>query len=260
MDIVITGSATDNVLLPNDAGSIGQRVIGVLGGLDLHGIPRNVSWTRLAATANAGQNSLTLSEPVDWVAGEEIIVTTTDTRIDHTERHTISGVSNGGTVVTLTKTLAYKHIVIHETFPNGEVYHVAAAVGLLSRNIRVINRSPAAEKMGFRVYISDYATDVWNPVGNEYLSTYYKGYARLSNAQFMGFGQFVDAPNEDKREAIHMYNLGDWNASRPTYIDSCSFDTGYYSAYVHLVRSDIESSLGCFSFVGSVSGTRTAFQ
>ncbi len=232
MDIIITGSATGNVLLPNDAGSIGQRVIGVLGGLDLHGIPHNCTWTRLASPALAGQTSITLSEAVDWVAGNEIIITTTDTRIDHTERRTIANVTSGGTVITLTSPLTYKHTVIHSVFPNGEVYHVAGAVGLLTRNIRVFSQTTATEKIGFRILVTDYSTDVWDTYTASFLSTYYKGYARLSNVQFIGFGQFIDAPDDDKREAIHLYNLGDWNASRPTYVDSCSFDTGYYSAYV----------------------------
>ncbi|CAF3637436.1 unnamed protein product [Rotaria sp. Silwood1] len=230
VDIIITGSSSVNVLLPNDGGSIGPRVIGVLGGLDLHGIPRNVSWTRLATTASAGQNTITLSEPVDWVVGDEIILTTTDTKIDHVERHNITAISGGGTILTLVNNLAYTHIVIHNVFPNGEIYHVAGAVGLLTRNIRVMSRSSASEKIGFRILVTDYATNVWNPVGSEYIYTYYKGYARLSNAQFIGFGQFIDAPKEDKREALHLYNLGDWNVSRPTYVDSCSFDSGYYSA------------------------------
>jgi len=230
VDIVITGSSSANVLLPNDGGSLGQRVIGVLGGLDLHGIPRNVSWTRLAATASAGQRSITLVEPVDWHAGDEILLTTTDTRIDHIDRVTVVNVTGNGQVVTLNRALTYSHIVIHNVFPNGEIYHVAGAVGLLTRNVRVINRSPASEKIGFRIYVSDYSTNIWDPIYSEYFSTYYKGYARLSDTQFIGFGQFIDAPLEDKREAIHLYNLGDWNISRPTYIDSCSFDTGYYSA------------------------------
>ena len=202
----------------------------MLGGLDLHGIPRNVSWTRLATTASAGQTSITLSEAVDWVAGDEILLTTTDTRIDHAERRTIASVSSGGTVLTLTSALTYAHIVIHNVFPNGQVYHVAGAVGLLTRNIRVMIQSPATGKIGFRMFVTSYSTDVWNPVSNESISTFYKGYARLSNTQFINYGQFVDAAYEDKRDGIHMYDLGDWNASRPTYVDSCSFDTGYYSA------------------------------
>ena len=229
MDIIITGSSSVNVLLPNNAGSIGPRVIGVLGGLDLHGISRNVTWTRIATTAAVGQNSITLSEPVDWVIGDEIVITTTDTRLNHAERHTIAGINVARTTVTLVNSLAYTHVAILNTFPNGRTFRVAAAVGLLTRNVRVINRSPASELFGFRILVTDYSANVWNPVANESLITYYKGYARLSNIQFIGYGQFVDAADEDKREGIHLYNLGHWNPSRPTYIDSCSFDGGYFS-------------------------------
>jgi hypothetical protein len=230
VDIIINGSSSVNMFLPDNAGSLGPRVIGVLGGLDLHGLPRNVTWTRLSTTASAGQNTITLIEPVDWTSGDEIILTTTDTNIKHTERHTIASVNVARTVVTLVKSLAYSHVVIQHVFPNGQVYRVAGAVGLLTRNVRVINRSPSSELFGFRILVTDYATNIWNPVASEYVYTYYKGFARLSNTQFIGYGQFVDAADEDKREGIHMYNLGDWNSSRPTYINSCSFDSGYYSA------------------------------
>lgn len=230
VDIVISGSSGVDVQLPNGAGTIGPRVIGVLGGLDLHGIPHNVTWTRLALTASAAQNTLTLSEAVDWTVGDEILITTTDTRIDHVERHKIASISGAGTIIVLLEPLAYTHLVINHVFNNGQIYHVAAAVGLLTRNIRVINRSPRSELFGFRVLVTDYATETWDPIGGTTIQTYYKGYARLKNAQFIGFGQFVNAPDEDKREGIHLFNLARWNASRPTYIDSCVFDGGYNPA------------------------------
>jgi len=230
VDIVITGASTTDVPLPNNAGTLGPTVIGVLGGLDLHGLPRNVSWTRLGVTAVSGQNTIILSEHVDWLVGDQIIVTTTDTSIGHTERHTIASVSANGTTITTANALAYTHIVINHVFPNGQVVQVAGAVGLLTRNVRVINRSPASNLFGFRILVTDYATNIWNAVLNQSTYTYYKGYARISDTQFIGYGQFVNAPNTDLREGIHLYNLGDWNASRPTYVDSCSFDTGYFSA------------------------------
>jgi hypothetical protein len=223
------GASTTDVLLPNNAGTVGPTVIGVLGGLDLHGLPRNVSWTRLGATAASGQNTIILSEPIDWVVGDEIIVTTTDTSIEHTERHTIASVNANRTIITTQIALAYTHIVINNVFSNGQVAQVAGAVGLLTRNVRVINQSPASALFGFRILVTDYETNLWNPVINQSMSTYYKGYARISDTQFIGYGQFVDAPNYDLREGIHLYNLGDWNASRPTYVDSCSFDGGYFS-------------------------------
>jgi hypothetical protein len=209
---------------------MGPKVIGVLGGLDLHGLPRDVTWTRLGSTAASGQNTIVLSEPVDWLVGDEIIVTTTDTSIGHTERHTIANISSNQTTITTVAALAYTHIVIYEVFANGEVVHIAGAVGLLTHNVRVINRSPASDLFGFRVLVTDYAINIWDPIGAQYLYTYYKGYARISNTQFIGYGQFVDAADDDLREGIHLYNLGDWNASRPSYVDSCSFDGGSFSA------------------------------
>ena len=37
----------------------------------------NVTWTRLALTANAGDTSITLEDPVDWSLGDEIVIATT---------------------------------------------------------------------------------------------------------------------------------------------------------------------------------------
>jgi hypothetical protein len=230
VDIIITGSTSVDVDLPGTAGSMGPVVIGVLGGLDLHGLPRNVTWTRLNTTATSGQNTIVLSESVDWNVGDEIIVTTTDISIGHTERHTIASISSNGMTITTVAALAYTHIVIYQVLNNGQIVHIAGAVGLLTHNVRVINRNPASDLFGFRVLVTDYAINTWDPVAAQYLYTYYKGYARISNTQFIGYGQFVDAADDDLREGIHLYNLGDWNASRPTYVDSCSFDGGSFSA------------------------------
>ncbi|CAF4130770.1 unnamed protein product [Rotaria magnacalcarata] len=156
-------------------------------------------------TAVTGQNSIVLSESVDWIVGDEIIITTTDTNIEHTERHTIANISIDKTRIGIVNPLVYTHIVIHNVFPSGQIFHLAGVVGLLKRNIRIINRSPSSELFGFRIVVTDYAINIWNPVA-------------------------IDAPNEDKREGIHIYNLGNWNPSRATFINSCSFDGGYYSA------------------------------
>jgi len=56
----------------------GNKVIGVrFGLLEMHGIPRNITWTRLAETAKAGDTSITLLENTDWAVGEEIVIATT---------------------------------------------------------------------------------------------------------------------------------------------------------------------------------------
>ncbi|CAF4431207.1 unnamed protein product [Rotaria sp. Silwood2] len=126
IDIIITNSGPVNVALPPGFPAIGPRIIGVLGSLDLHGTLRGITWTRLAATAISGQRLITLSTPVTWIVGDEIIITTTDKDISHTERHRIANIENG-TVIRTEVALAYTHNVLQQIFPNGEMVTVAAA-------------------------------------------------------------------------------------------------------------------------------------
>lgn len=39
-------------------------IVGVFGSLDMHGLPREVYWTKLSAAASAGDNQITVTEPV----------------------------------------------------------------------------------------------------------------------------------------------------------------------------------------------------
>lgn len=47
----------------------------------MYGQERSQTWTMLASTVSAGATTLTLQEDVDWVAGEKIVVASTD--FDH---------------------------------------------------------------------------------------------------------------------------------------------------------------------------------
>ena len=52
-----------------------------------------MTWTRLDQTAEAGSTKIVLQQPVDWEAGESIVITTTghkDAR-EETEVHVIKG-------------------------------------------------------------------------------------------------------------------------------------------------------------------------
>lgn len=65
----------------------GNKVIAVrFGILDMHGVKRNVTWTRLAFTAHIGDTEITLLQPTDWVVGEEIAIATTS--YENTEHET----------------------------------------------------------------------------------------------------------------------------------------------------------------------------
>ena len=108
------------------------------------------SWARLDVTAAKGDTSITLDRAVDWEAGDQIVVTTTDFLPGHSEQRQIAGISTSGdkSIITLTAGLTYKH--------NGEAYDLTpydlsaqgitrktvetrAAVALLTRNIRIVS-------------------------------------------------------------------------------------------------------------------------
>jgi hypothetical protein len=104
------------------------------------GMPVPVTWTRLAATAAQGTNTLTLQNAVTWQAGNLIAIATTG---DHhsqsqNEKHTIASVSGDGLTLTLTEPLAHDHLGVTGSFDSGTVnVEFRAEVGLLSHNVVV---------------------------------------------------------------------------------------------------------------------------
>ena len=127
-----------NFTLPDDETTIGGKAIGVYGLLDIHGKPRNVSWTKLNLTAKAGSNSISLEQPVDWSINEEIVITTTGYDLEQTETFKITGISSDRRTLTLDGNLVNDHLVVQRNYASGSSFKIAAAVGLLSRNVKII--------------------------------------------------------------------------------------------------------------------------
>lgn len=90
--------------------SYGAKNIAVrYGTLDLHGMPKTPTWTRLGATVEAGAATLQLAEPVNWVAGDEIAVASSAWEPSEVEKRKIVSVSEGGTTLTLDGPLMHEH-------------------------------------------------------------------------------------------------------------------------------------------------------
>lgn len=86
----------------------GNKVIGVRWAtIDIHGIPRTPTWTSLETTAFPGENQIQLIEPVDWQAGEWIIITSTGFNRAEAEKMQIASVdsSTDKPIITLTTSL-----------------------------------------------------------------------------------------------------------------------------------------------------------
>lgn len=111
----------------------GNKVMGVrFGVLDMHGVKRNITWTRLATTAHAGDQSITLKETTDWAIGEEIVIAGTNFNNHEAETRVITAVD--GAILSFDQPLEHKHISVAPTFGGVEI-PMRAEVGLLTRNI-----------------------------------------------------------------------------------------------------------------------------
>lgn len=132
----------------------GSKVIALrYGAIDMHGIPRTPTWTRVAATAPAGTSTIYVRGPVDWQAGEFIVIAPTDFDPMEGEVRMIVAVENGNTAnvtLQLELPLTYLHFGERQCFgpDNTNCVDEIAEVGLLTRNI-VIEGDRNSMALGF---------------------------------------------------------------------------------------------------------------
>jgi cell migration-inducing and hyaluronan-binding protein len=129
---------TDNVKGEDVMAGMGDRGLMISGGtLNLHGNTTH-TWTKLAATANAGATSIRVLDASGWKVGDQIILASTDFNPRQAEKRTITAIS--GNDITLDKKLDYMHFgkITFGVDERGEV-------GLLTRNIKVQASEDAAQ-------------------------------------------------------------------------------------------------------------------
>ena len=122
----------------------GAKVLAVRSGkLDLHGCKKEVTWTVLNDTVEAGASEIKLKNSVDWSVGDQIVIATTGGHRSQKESETadIIAISEDSKTLTLKESLEYQHLGRDFEFPNyaGEIRVLSqrAEIGLLTRNVRV---------------------------------------------------------------------------------------------------------------------------
>ncbi|KAL5019598.1 hypothetical protein ScPMuIL_002490 [Solemya velum] len=208
-----------------DGPNVGSAGIGVFGGLDIHGLSKVVQWIRLWETAEAGDSSLTLAGEVDWFIGEEVVVAPTGYRAWHTETFSITAIDkvDEKTVLQLNGTLAHRHLAYTENLPGGDVVTMAAEVGVLTRNIKVMGKDyddMFRQSFGARIVVGISSHDGKPAIG----------YARLSNVEFYHTGQEGWTMDYDPRFSVVFVYTGDVSPIRPSYITGCTFHNGFSTA------------------------------
>ncbi|XP_060949378.1 PKHD1 like 1, tandem duplicate 1 [Limanda limanda] len=208
--------------LPNGPNQ-GSKVLGVFGTLELYGQPHNVYHTKLAATASAGSNTLTLAKSVDWQVGDEVLISTSSYSAWETEKRHIGAVSADGLTLTLNSSLTHTHIgETHSVSGTSRSYTLAADVGLLTRNIKIVGQEypdMMKDSFGARLLVGTYS---WAGID-------YKGKAQIRNVEFHRSGQEGWIDFTDPRYSVSFLNLGKVTGNE-SYIQGCAFHDGFSPA------------------------------
>ncbi|KAI8520669.1 hypothetical protein Bbelb_004230 [Branchiostoma belcheri] len=210
--------STPDMPLPSGP-NVGSKAIGDFGGLDLFGDPKSPSWTSLAQTANTGDITLTLQDPVNWQRGDEIVVSPTGFNAWETETFTITDVSDDMMTLTLDAPLQHRHIYDQGTY-GGKTYTFAAEVGSMTRNIKIAGAAydeQEEESFGARLLVGSFNTG----------GQTYTGYARISNVEFVRSGQEGWTDSYDPRYSVAFMDLGDIESDRPSFIDNSVIHDAY---------------------------------
>ena len=216
--------------------------------LHLIGKRHNVMWTRLNQSAMAGDTKLHVeSSSVDWKTGEEIVLAPSGYFPSEAEIITIQSII--GNVVSLLHPLQYNHTV--DRFLTGNEagtgrdasrwWHgnggvrVAAEVGILSQNVRVIGEedkynSISVDEFGCRVLVGYYQLG----------RSEYTGKAFIDGVQFKHCGQGGFFSSRDPRYVVAFKNGLDGMAG--SYVKHSSVHTGFNTAFGTLASNFIEFS------------------
>lgn len=121
----------------------GARALMAMGGgtIKIHGEDR-VEWTHLGANVSAGDIILTMSDPVDWRPGDQILICASRLDWTESEKAQIASISSDGLYVTLEQPLHYPHTGVIKTYTRNQPHKeweadLRAEVGLLTRNITI---------------------------------------------------------------------------------------------------------------------------
>lgn len=188
--------------------NIGAKALAVFGQLVLHGLSRQPTWTTLAQTAAAGADTIVVENPVTWIAGDVVVITSTSYDAFESEVFEISAVVNSRTL-RLNATLTSRHSGgDFSSLGSGNVYNTRAEVGLLTRNIVITNNDNSqanSESFGCRTLVA-------------------VGSAQIEGVEFSGCGQLGYTEDFDPRFALALLDVED------SYVRSCSFHDGYNTA------------------------------
>ena len=146
--ITLTGTDEAESIAAAAPRTMGTKLIGVINGgrLELHGtrgVTRN--WSRLNGHALAGTSNLRVVDPIDWAAGDRLVIAPSGFDPTEAEEVTVTSVTNG--LMEFTPALKHDHWGELQVIEGHEIDE-RAEVACLTRNI-VIQGDEASEASSF---------------------------------------------------------------------------------------------------------------
>ena len=224
------------------AGSMGGKFLGAHtgGSLEIHGRDR-VEWTHLGVSAAAGATSMTLSEAVDWVVGDKILVTSSRASWNEAEEREITSVSADRRTVSFVTPLAYPHNgnqLTKTRASDGKSWtaDLRAEVGLLSRNVK-IQGDDVSNVAGFGGHIM--------VMNMEPTSIAASGKAHIEGVQLYRMGQ----KSMNGRYPMHWHMLASAGAGQ-YFRDSVVWDSYNRAITIHGTESTQVENNFCYKHLG----------
>lgn len=190
-------------LLGREGIEVGGKSLIVAGNLTLYGQPRS-TWTRLAVTADAGSDVLTVQGAVNWQAGDVVIVASTTFdpawAEDRTVASTAPGATPGTTDVKVTEPLQHRHFSGVESHGTRSM-EMAAEVAVVSHNVVIQGSDDAGDDIGGQLIVAEYTRDVWDCTSPPCVPGFVQdleGNAQVHNVEIRKMGQF----GRDGRSAV----------------------------------------------------------
>lgn len=169
--IKLSGERTSETLILHNSRFLGNKVMAVLGDLQLHGQQPSHAWTRLESTAEKDGILLHLQESVDWVVGDRIVISSTEYDASYYETGIIQSVTPDHRTLTLSQPLLHRHFAGDVSSGRGDI-SLRAVVGKLNRNIRFEGATGANEgnNYGAHIVVMDAAFEQGIRVGHSSLT------------------------------------------------------------------------------------------
>lgn len=182
IDLLMTGTTKTPAVTPDmDIGAL-QNVILVRGQLQLYGSAPSVLMASLTAPAPAGSSTLLLDKDVEWLPGDELVLTSSYRTYTTSENVVIQQLVNKRTITTQAP-LAFSYYGTPSTLNSATTdLNVRTQVLLLRRGI--VLRS--ADPLGAQLVL-------YGPNSPNFS-------LKIQNVQFIGFGQ-----STSKRPGLHFY-------------------------------------------------------